>query len=120
MSVTRQHLGRLGEAAATRYLERAGWQIVDRNYRCPLGEIDIVGRDGDALVFVEVRTRSNSRFGAPEESVTPAKARRMAQCALAYLEAHPAHDGDWRVDFVAVLIERGRVVRLEHYKHALQ
>ena len=120
MTVARQRTGKLGETAAVRYLAGAGWQIVERNYRCRYGEIDIVARDGDTTVFVEVRTRSSDQFGAPEESVTYAKAQRMAQCALAYAQAHPEQCAAWRVDFIAVRVARGRVIRLEHFKHALQ
>ena len=120
MTLARRRLGQLGEDAAARYLAGAGWRLLHRNYRCAEGEVDIVAQDGTALVFVEVRTRSGARYGTPEESVTPAKARKMAACALAYLQAHPSAPGDWRVDFVAVDVVRGRVTRLEHFKHALQ
>jgi putative endonuclease len=116
-------VARLGEDAAVQHLERLGWTILQRNYRCSAGEIDVVGRDGTELVFVEVRTRSNARFGAPEESVTAAKSRQMARCALTYVatERQPAAAWTtWRIDFIAVEVERGRVRRLEHYKHALQ
>ena len=120
MTLARQQIGRLGEAAAVRYLERAGWRIVERNYRCPYGEIDIVAQDGETIVFVEVRARSGEAFGGPEESVTPAKAGRMARCALAYVQAHPEQCAAWRIDFMAVRIARGRVTHLEHFQHALQ
>ncbi|HEX2033240.1 MAG TPA: YraN family protein [Chloroflexota bacterium] len=120
MNAGRGRLGRIGEIAVAAYLERAGWKIVERNYRCPYGEIDIVGWDGRTLVFVEVRTRSSDRFGTPEESITATKKAHMARCAIAYLGSQPAPPTDWRVDVVAVVLAKGRVVRLEHFKHALQ
>lgn len=119
MSDSRQRTGRLGETAAMRYLTDAGWRIIDRNVRCREGEIDIIAHDGAALVFVEVRTRTSARYGLPEESVTPSKARSMGRCALAYLAAHHELGGDWRVDFVAVNVVGERVTELRHYKHAL-
>jgi putative endonuclease len=116
----RRALGRRGEDVAVQHLTAAGWTIVDRNVRTPEGEIDVVGHDGDCLVFVEVRARATSTFGTPEESVTPAKARRLARCALSYLAAAAAPQPSWRVDLIAIRFERGRVSRLEHYQHALQ
>src|SRR5688500_4568618 len=116
----RQRVGRLGEDAAVQHLERLGWTILHRNHRCGAGEIDVVGLDGTELVFVEVRTRSSTRFGAPEEALTAAKARKLVACALTYLTAEPQGGQSWRIDFVAVSVHRGRVERLEHFKHALQ
>jgi putative endonuclease len=110
----------LGEDAAARYVERLGWQVLARNHRTREGEIDIVARDGGALVFIEVRTRASESFGTPEESLTAAKSRRMAACAYAYLSSAPQPPGDWRIDFVAIQVSHGRVTRLDHYKHALQ
>ena len=77
--------GTLGEDLAAQYLERAGLAIVERNYRCKAGEIDVVAQDGSELVFAEVRTRSGAAFGTPEESVTARKRRKMAECAFTYL-----------------------------------
>jgi putative endonuclease len=116
----RQQVGRLGEDAAVQHLERLGWSILRRNLRSQAGEIDIVGLDGTELVFVEVRTRSSSRFGAPEEALTAAKARKLVACALTYLTAEGWTGQSWRIDFVAVRVDRGRIQRLEHFKHALQ
>jgi putative endonuclease len=110
----------LGEDAAVQHLERLGWTILHRNHRCGAGEIDVVGLDGTELVFVEVRTRSSSRFGAPEEALTATKARKMVACALTYLTTETGIGTTWRIDFVAVRVDRGRVQRLEHFKHALQ
>jgi putative endonuclease len=120
VSEARRRTGRLGEDAAAAYLDRAGWTILHRNYRCSQGEIDVVAWDGDELVFLEVRARSSSTFGAPEEALTRAKARKVACCALAYLQERGHDRLPWRIDFVAVSVTRGRVTRLEHFRHALQ
>src|SRR5664280_1301356 len=70
-------LGRYGEDVAVRHLLDAGWQVLERNWRCRAGEIDIVARDGGVLVFCEVKTRSSALFGVPAEAVRPAKVRRI-------------------------------------------
>jgi len=124
VTLARQQAGQLGEEAAVRHLERLGWRIIARNYRTAAGEIDVVAQDGSALVFVEVRARSSLAFGTAGEALTAAKARRLVHCALAYLAEHSLPDSgpghDWRIDYVAVTLSRGRVARLEHFKHALQ
>ena len=78
-------LGRFGEQAAARYLRAAGLVVVERNWRCARGEIDIIAVDGPALVFVEVKTRSSLAFGDPAESVTPVKAARVRLLAAQWL-----------------------------------
>lgn len=117
----RRGLGRFGEQAAAVYLRRAGYLILAHNWRCARGEIDLVARLGDQIVFVEVRTR---RAGgpSPEESVGPAKASRLVALGYAYLAAHqlPA-DAAWRIDLVALELDTsGRVSRLEHLEHAVE
>ncbi len=97
----RKETGILGEKLASDFLKRKGYRILESNYRCLYGEIDIVARQGDCLVFVEVRTRSSLTFGAPEESVTPAKRQHMAKAAEYYLQTHDKMPSSWRIDFVA-------------------
>ena len=80
-----QSLGDAGEDRAARFLESRGMTIVARNYRTRLGEIDLIARDGEVLVFVEVRLRADSRFGGAAASIGPAKQRRLAAAASAYL-----------------------------------
>lgn len=81
-----QTFGRRGEAAAARHLEEIGYRILARNYRTPAGEIDIVARDGDVLVFVEVKARRSARFGPPKAAVDRRKQRKLARCAQHYLK----------------------------------
>ncbi len=118
MTDSRVGLGRHGEALARQHLERQGYQILQANYRCPEGEMDLVARQGDQTVFVEVRTRRGQSFGKPEESITPAKKARLLAVAQRYL----ADQGDtpWRVDVIALELDRrGRLLRLEHYENAV-
>jgi putative endonuclease len=102
----RRALGRYGEDVACRYLRAHGMQVVVRNWRCARGEIDIIARDGDQLVICEVKTRTTTSFGPPEESVTEVKLRRLHRLAAAWL--HERDDASlWRpaavrIDVVAV------------------
>jgi putative endonuclease len=116
---TRGRLGEFGEEAAANYLARAGHQIVARRWRCRRGELDIVTQDGQSLVFVEVRTRRGALAGSPEESVNATKRARLVQLAYSYLAAS-SHSGEWRIDVVAVEVDRGgRVARINHIPHAV-
>jgi putative endonuclease len=96
-----QQLGRAAEQQAAAHLGRAGLQLLTRNYRCRGGEIDLVMRDGAALVFVEVRYRSRTGFGTAAESVDARKRRRLIRAAEHYLQAHRAR-GPCRFDVVGI------------------
>ncbi len=114
MRTARQGLGRRGEDLAASYLVARGYRILERNYRCSVGEVDLVAMDADCLVFVEVRTRRGDDWGTPEESVDGPKQKKLAQVAAHYLDTHNAADSNWRIDLVAVDLDiRGRVRRLE-------
>ena len=114
-----QELGALGERLAANELERRGMKILERNHRTREGEIDLITRDGDCLVIVEVRTRRGSRFGTPEESVTPAKKVRLIALAEAYV-AQAGWKGPWRIDVVAVqMTGNGRLHRINWVPNAV-
>lgn len=103
-----QQIGRYGEDVAARYLSEAGMAVLDRNWRCDIGEIDIVARDGDTLVVCEVKTRSSLAYGSGLEAVTRAKADRQRRLAGRWLAARGLRARRVRVDVVAVLrAERG-------------
>lgn len=95
-------LGEWAESEAAAYLERQGLETLTRNFRCRLGELDLVMRDGDVVVFVEVRCRTDSRFGDALESVTHAKQRKLMAAARAYLARHRLGDSPCRFDVVSV------------------
>lgn len=115
----RQGLGRWGEDLAARHLVGKGYEVVARNWRCEAGELDLVVRDGDCLVIVEVRTRRGRAMGAPEESITATKQARLCSLAEAYVQAHD-WPGYWRLDVVAVEVDRrGRLLRVDHYENAV-
>jgi putative endonuclease len=96
-------VGRYGEQVAVEHLERAGLRILDRNWRCAEGEIDIVAADGDVLVVCEVKTRSGLGYGDPGEAVIATKAARLRRLALRWLAAHSLSWRELRFDVVTVL-----------------
>jgi putative endonuclease len=115
----RQRLGRRGEDLAARLLAGKGYHIVARNWRCKVGELDLVTKDGDCLAFVEVRARRGRVMGSPEESITAAKQARLIDLAQAYVQAEEWF-GPWRIDVVAIEMDRGgRLLRVEHYENAV-
>lgn len=115
----RKPLGERVERTVAERLDGDGWTIVARNWRHRLGELDIIARDGDALVFVEVRSRRGVRFGTPEESVDARKRARLAALAGAYV-AESGWSGPWRIDVVAVNVAAdGTPVRIAHYRSAV-
>ena len=110
-------VGAYGERVAVRTLEAAGMTVIDRNWRCRRGEIDIVALDGDCLVVCEVKTRRSTAFGSPVEAVTWRKAARLRRLAACWLAEHPGQVGavvDVRVDVVGVLRPRSGPARVEH------
>ena len=102
----RRQTGRHGEDIAASFLTGKGCKIIERNWRCAVGELDLVVADGDTLVFVEVRTRSGSRFGLAEESITPTKQARLIELAQTYLQESVASPQSWRIDVVTVQLGR--------------
>lgn len=100
--MNRRAVGERGEKLARRFLERRGCRVIETNHRSRLGEVDIICREGDAIVFVEVKTRTSTRFGRPAEAVTPAKQARLHRLAQEYLIAHGLEDSDIRFDVLAV------------------
>ncbi|MDP2390432.1 MAG: YraN family protein [Acidobacteriota bacterium] len=102
MTFQRQQLGLEGEALAASELERLGYQILDRRYRSRFGEIDLIAVDGPTVVFVEVKTKTDSRFGDPAEMVTTQKQRRLVSMAEEYVSGHQLHATPCRFDVVAV------------------
>ena len=117
----RRRLGDRGEERARRYLEGKGYVFVAANWRCPAGELDLVMRDGEEVVFVEVKTRRGEAMGRAEEAISPAKARRLLAAGESYLARTPEPaEAIWRVDLVAITLDRsGAVERLTHVENAI-
>ena len=120
MTSRRKATGAYGEQLAAEYLTRRGYEIIVRNWRCAAGEMDIIARQGETLVFVEVRTRRGTRLGSPEESITPAKQARLVSVARTYLAETDCADCDWRIDVIAIVLDRrNRVARFNHLRWAV-
>ena len=116
----RKEIGVLGEKLAADYLKKRGYKIIQRNFRCREGEIDIIAQKGECLVFVEVRTKRNTTFGTPEESVTFFKREKLISLANVYLQSYDKPPLSWRIDVVAVeLGANNRVSRLDHIENAV-
>ena len=116
----RRETGILGEKLARYCLKKRGYRIWEANYRCPEGEIDLIAKHKDYLVFVEVRTKRSLEFGSPEESITPTKRERLRAVASHYQQTHNNLPPLWRIDFVAVeLDQKGKPSRIELIENAV-
>ena len=116
----RRDTGILGEKLAKDFLKNKGYHVIETNFRCPQGEIDIVARDKDCLVFIEVRTKKSLSFGTPEESITPAKMERLRAIAEHYRQTHDNLPPQWRIDVVAVELDRkNKPSRMELIENAV-
>jgi putative endonuclease len=121
ITLKRKETGNAGEQLALNFLKKKGFRIVETNYRCPQGEIDIIARQKDCLVFVEVRTKANSAFGSPEESITMNKKRHLVSSANHYLQEQEKMPTSWRIDVVAVEMEQdNRLKRIELIENAIE
>ncbi len=121
MTVERKLIGKKGEEAARSHLEEAGYRIIETNYNCPLGEIDIIAVEGKTIVFVEVRTKTGLSFGSPEESISAEKGRRLYRLAQYYLKAKSKSEYPARIDLIAVMLDRLKfeIKSLNHIKGIL-
>jgi putative endonuclease len=118
---SRRALGRRGEDLAAQVLLARGYDIVERNWRCRAGEVDLIAEHQGVRVFVEVRTRRGRAFGTPEESITPKKRARMIEVAITYLSEHGLDNVDWRIDVVAIEVGRnGQARRVTVIPNAVQ
>ncbi|MFF1572893.1 YraN family protein [Leifsonia sp. NPDC058292] len=109
-------LGRRGEAVAAAWFERHGYEVLDRNWRCPIGELDLVLRRAEVTVFAEVKTRTSVAYGHPFEAITPAKARRLRQLSVEWCRRHDSGVAEIRVDAIAVVDAWSANPQVEHLK----
>lgn len=119
MSDVRKALGGAGERAAERLLRESGYVILERNFRCAFGEIDLIALDGDTVVFVEVKTRAQPGFGSPFDAVNPRKQRQIVRVAECYVARHQLEARNARFDVVGVWRE-GRGFVCELIRNAFQ
>lgn len=109
-------LGQTGERVAADYLEDLGIRVIDSNWRCPAGEIDLVALDGPELVIVEVKTRRSRRYGDPLEAVTPAKLHRLRTLAVMWAREHRHVMGGLRIDAVGIIMDGRSAPSIDHLK----
>lgn len=117
MKLGRQKLGKQSEDLAASYLQKQGYKIITRNYRCRQGEIDLIASEGDVLVFVEVRSKQNQRYGTPAETVDKNKQRKIRKAAENYLFVQRKSDVYCRFDVVAILWAENKP-QIELYRDA--
>lgn len=119
MPTPRARRGAAAEAFVAGRLERAGYRIIDRNWRARTGELDVIALQGELLIFIEVRSRRGEAMGTADESVDARKLQRLMSTALSWLDAHPEHaERLWRVDLIAVTLDdRGALAAYNHYEN---
>ena len=112
----RKKLGNRGEKIAANFLRKQGYRIIEKNYHSRLGEIDIVAKEGEFIVFTEVKTRRSTDFGLPEEALSYDKRRRLSKLALGYLAHRRIKDTNCRFDVVSILMDNKKVSKVKHIK----
>lgn len=117
---TTKQIGDWGESQAVAWLEERGYQVIGRNLHTPYGEIDILTRMEDHLVFVEVKTRRSTRFGRPEDAVTKRKIQHLVESAEHYLQEHPDLGEDWQIDVIAIQVDpKTDRTEITHFENAI-
>lgn len=121
MTHKRRQVGLAGEEAARLYLEKQGYKVIERNYRCPLGELDLIALDERTTVIIEIRAKTGLSYGSPEESITADKGRRLLRLAQYYLKSKSKTDAPSRIDLVAVMLNNNdlTVKSINHIKGIL-
>jgi putative endonuclease len=116
----RQSLGHLGETMAAAFLGRNGYTILERNYRTPYGEIDLIIMRNNVIVFVEVKTRASSTLGPPEISITARKEEHMRNAAEYFIQQHSEMINDWRIDAITIQIQADNSQPLiDHFENVI-
>lgn len=120
----RKRLGDEGEKAAFEYIEKNGLEVIEKNYRCRFGEVDIIAKDGEYIAFIEVKTRTTDFFGMPCEAVNIKKQRSIIKSGLAYMRANHLKEAFIRLDIIEILgdivNENLRVRSINHIKNAFE
>lgn len=118
---SRKEVGNKGEKLAAKFLKRKGYKIIQRNYKCKLGEIDIIAEQDRTIVFVEVKTRRTQEFGPPQNAITAAKRSQISKVALFYIREKKLVDQSCRFDVIGITFSpESRKPRIEHIENAFQ
>ncbi|NQT57300.1 MAG: YraN family protein [Desulfobacteraceae bacterium] len=119
MTSKRLELGKFGEVLALKKIKLLGYKNIIRNYRCPLGEVDLIAKDGDTLAFIEIKTRKGKSIGYAKEAVNARKRRQLSKVALAYMKSNDCWGAKARFDVIAINIERDKP-QIEVIKNAFE
>ena len=119
MTSKRIELGKFGEVLALKKIKLLGYKNIIRNYRCPLGEVDLIAKDGDTLAFIEIKTRKGKSIGYAKEAVNARKMRQLSKVALAYMKSNDCWGAKARFDVVAINIEKDKP-HIEVIKNAFE
>jgi len=121
MKSGRRHtLGSLGESIAAIFLEKKGYTVLERNWRTPYGEIDLIAKENNVVIFVEVKTRASSTLGPPEISITPGKEEHIRSAAEYFIQQHPELINDWRIDAITIQIQANNSPPLiDHFENVI-
>jgi putative endonuclease len=120
MTEDRKSTGDYGESLARNYLRKNGYSIIESNFRTRFGELDIISRKKDVLVFVEVRTKQSHKYGEPEESLTPTKCRHLTATAYQYLKSLNNLPENWRIDFIGISFDIQGTPVINHIESAVE
>ncbi|MFO7625060.1 MAG: YraN family protein [Anaerolineales bacterium] len=121
MKNSKQSLGRWGENLAANHLTKNNYTILEMNTRTPYGEIDLIASKDGVIVFIEVKTRTSTKFGLPEESINQRKQAHILSSAQHYIQEHPQVEGAWRIDVIAIQRFSGnRPPLITHFENAVQ
>ncbi|MDP3143259.1 MAG: YraN family protein [Candidatus Omnitrophota bacterium] len=121
MTTEKQNIGKLGEDIAVKYLEKHGYKILERNYRKPWGEIDIVAQQSQELVFIEVKTQNQKFEWRPEENITRHKKHQLSRIIITYLKSNKIpEDQNWRIDVLAITLDfKTKNAQIEHIQNIM-
>ncbi|MBF0280349.1 MAG: YraN family protein [SAR324 cluster bacterium] len=119
MTKARLQTGQTGEQLACEFLEKLQYRLLERNFRCPLGEIDIIAHQGEYLVFCEVKTRKGAGAIHPTAAITPKKIRKLRQLGLFYIQQKSLHQWQPRFDVIAIQLQHNKSPEIEHFINAL-
>jgi len=121
MSHSKIKIGKIGETLAIQHLKGQGYHMLERNYRCPFGEIDLIAQQNRQIVFIEVKTRRSLKFGIPQAAVTSTKQKRISQVALNYLQIHDLLNAPCRFDVIAILLShKAELIKLHQIENAFE
>ncbi len=120
LKTTNLKLGQFGESIAKKYLKQKGYKFIDSNYRSRGGEIDLICKTGETLIFVEVKTRSNIAFGYPEEAITKQKRQHLFKAAEKFLLSRPQKSSNMRFDAISIIVKNNRPAEIKHLQNIIQ